>query len=244
MKHEFALYYALAHTLKSADCNNNYTILDKDLLHRITSIIRVRPGDRLVLFDNTIQLTCTLHTVSHKRCEIILLEKQETQRLKPEVHWLLPLLEKNYFEDALYSLTAMGATSIQPVITKKIHKNWFGQKDNERLQRIMIAACEQAKQFVLPEFKPIVLFENLMQQQHAELVFFDPQGKPCFDILTTLIKNKPTSITCLVGPEGDLTEEEKQLVFSKTHLICALTPTVLRASDAVAVAMGIIRSCL
>ena len=45
----------------------------------------------------------------------------------------------------------------------------------------------------------------------------------------------------LIGPEGDLALQEKELVAGKMQF-CALTPTILRASQAAALSIGIVRS--
>ncbi len=48
----------------------------------------------------------------------------------------------------------------------------------------------------------------------------------------------------VIGPEGDLTKEEKAYLKEQGFLFCALTPTVLRAQQAVALGLGILRSYL
>ena len=48
----------------------------------------------------------------------------------------------------------------------------------------------------------------------------------------------------LVGPEGDLTHEEKQFVDDHGFIFCKLTPTIMRAHQAVAVGLGVLRSML
>ena len=45
-----------------------------------------------------------------------------------------------------------------------------------------------------------------------------------------------------VGPEGDLTQEEKDYLKQQGFVFCRLTPTVLRARQAVALGLGILRS--
>ncbi|HEB41963.1 MAG TPA: hypothetical protein ENI08_03015 [Candidatus Dependentiae bacterium] len=53
-----------------------------------------------------------------------------------------------------------------------------------------------------------------------------------------------TPVMLMVGSEGDLTEQEKEQPRETTFLFCALTPTVLRSSQAIALGSGIIRSIL
>jgi 16S rRNA U1498 N3-methylase RsmE len=52
------------------------------------------------------------------------------------------------------------------------------------------------------------------------------------------------NILLLVGPEGDLTLEEKEIVRANKFIFCALTPTIMRAVQATGLAAGFVRSLL
>ena len=56
--------------------------------------------------------------------------------------------------------------------------------------------------------------------------------------------DQPKQISLMVGPEGDLTMDEKELLKERDVQFLCLTPTVLRAQQAVAVSLGIFRSLL
>ncbi len=75
-------------------------------------------------------------------------------------------------------------------------------------------------------------------------IYFDPTGESLSDIIARVKKISPTSIIVMVGPEGDLTDQEKEQLRQEKFLFCALTPTVLRSSQAIALGSGIIRSTL
>jgi 16S rRNA U1498 N3-methylase RsmE len=44
------------------------------------------------------------------------------------------------------------------------------------------------------------------------------------------------------GPEGDFTLEEKELLKKHNFIAAQLTPTILRAQQAVAISLGVVRS--
>jgi 16S rRNA U1498 N3-methylase RsmE len=48
----------------------------------------------------------------------------------------------------------------------------------------------------------------------------------------------------MVGPEGDLAATEKTELKRAQFTFCALTPTVLRAVDAIRIGAGMLRSLL
>ena len=241
MKHEFAFYCPY---LTEIQDQKNIILTDQLIIKRIGSVVRLKPQESCVLFDSNMQYTCIIQEISHTHITMTILDQKKIKALQPEISWLLPLLEKAYFEQAIYTLAAMGATIIQPLITEKIHKNWLSSKEYERMQRIMTAACEQAKQFAIPHLASTKTFVEALSQPYQNIVFFDTNGRSCSAIIAELQTKKQQTITCLVGPEADLSETEKKYILQKTDLICALTPTILRAADAVTIGMGILRSCM
>jgi 16S rRNA (uracil1498-N3)-methyltransferase len=226
VKHLFAVY---------VDKINDH---DADLFHRLHQVLRINRGEQVILFDGTHQVLATITDYRQKTVYFSLDTKVVIPRLRPEIHWLLPLLKREAFEQAVYSLCEMGVTSIYPIKTAKATRAWGSVKDYARARTIMIAAAEQAKQFTLPVLYPVI--ELTTWSATGEKIFFDPEGTPLRETLGTL---KPASpIYCMTGPEGDLTEEEKSYLTEQGFVFCALTPTVLRAQQAIAVGLGILRS--
>ena len=79
---------------------------------------------------------------------------------------------------------------------------------------------------------------------YSSKLFFDPQGAHFFDIMQRLHSDQPKEVLLLVGPEGDLTSQEKEVVRANNFIFCALTPTIIRAVQATGLAVGFIRSLL
>lgn len=250
-KHEFAVFIEKLE-LTAGSSDKKLTITNPDVIHRITVVLRLAVGDSLIIFDQTQHVRCAIDALSKKNVLLSVLARNKTLVLEPAVHWILPLLEREAFEAALYSLAAMGATSVTPVITSKSRHKWGTKKDYERAQRVMIAASEQAKQFMVPALKPVLNLEDALLKTSSKTsgersqagIFFDVAGEAAWEVVATLKNNNVQTIWCLIGPEGDLTDDEKKLVYKNSFCACRLTPTILRACDAVAVALGIIRSCL
>jgi 16S rRNA (uracil1498-N3)-methyltransferase len=148
-------------------------------------------------------------------------------------------------ESALYSLTEIGVTTIQLLFTQKTYNFSFDQKDKERAERIIIAAAEQSKNFAYPELKlPVFLPKIVDTYCEATKISFDINGDSFFSVMQRLHIDRPNDIVLLIGPEGDLSNEEKEMIVSKNFTVCALTPTVLRSVQATALSAGLIRSLL
>lgn len=235
--HEFAFW---APELADAAHGSHISILDENILHRLIKVVRVEPNDTIVIFGKKFAHTCLIETVGPKKISCSIAKSIPITPLTPHIDWLLPLISKEAFEHAITMLTVLGARTIQPIhttTTKKLHLA------DERVTRLMVAAAEQSKQFALPQIlKPLSLEAAVAAIKTDQKIFFDPTGEPMKKVLD---KSKSTqSITCLVGPEADLTMDEKRMLDSHNFIRCALTPSILRSEDAVAVAMGTLRTWL
>ncbi len=245
-KHIFAFYVEQLSLLVAAKTGGDVVMLeDKRVCHRIIQVLRLQPGDVCILFDSTIHVRFLIQELaSKKNISGIMEEKKYNTILQPHITVLLPLLKRDDLDTALYSLVEMGVNTIQLMITKKVQRKWGKEKEYDRLQRVMIAAAEQSKNFALPLLHSPQSFEQFLITIPSSIIkiYFDPTGEPLLSLIDKIKKCSSTSIMLMVGPEGDLTEQEKEQLRQTTFLFCALTPTVLRSSQAIALGAGIIRS--
>lgn len=237
--HEFALYYSLLqhYSLKK---DAHISIDDKDLIHRIMHVLRLKENESFKLFDQTNHATVRIDAVQKKAISLTVIDHAPNHILKPHITFYLPLLKRESLESAIYSCVEVGANQIQLIITKKIHRAWQN-KEMERLQKIAIAAAEQSKNFAFPEIcSPQTLQEALKTNKAGVSIFFDPTGKNPSDIIKKA--QLASKIALMVGPEADLEAEEKEALLAQNWLFCPLTPTVLQAQTAVSLGLGLFRT--
>jgi len=247
MSHEFAFFIPQLSVIcaqKSAPFI--YMLNDQELVHRMVQVLRLQKNDACIFFDSQIHATITICEIIKNKTINVRIEKITlTVPLKPMITFLLPILKKEALEEAVYALVETGINRIVLITSTKTQRHWGGHKEIERLQRIIIAAAEQSKQFA-----PVQLIEpaplkqacdNYVSNKKAAL-FFDVQGTALVNSFLLKKDVMQESITVLIGPEGDLTEQEKELVDGCGFVRIKLTPTILRASQAAALGAGIIRS--
>lgn len=245
-KHEFALYLeSLSAIHATLSPNNIFTIDDPDLVHRITHVLRLAPEETLILFDRTGTIQIRIREITKKKIVGILQSISLNTPLQPHITFFLPLLKRHDLETALYSLTEIGVQEIFLISTHKTQKGLPGsEKEFERLQRIIIAAAEQSKNFCFPTLRPPAPLEQALEllKPDSTFIHFDPAGQDMLTIAQTVVAKKTTAIFLMVGPEGDMTFEEQELIKKNGALFCALTPTVLRSVQAISIGAGVIRS--
>ncbi|HSC24616.1 MAG TPA: RsmE family RNA methyltransferase [Candidatus Babeliales bacterium] len=249
-RHEFAFFIeSLSLLVQKNYPDNNIIVVDEKLCNRMMNVLRLCSGDQCIFFDRTMYIIAIVKAfVGKKQIHILIKSAQSTIVLRPKITFLLPLLKRDDLESALYALAEIGVNDIQLISTQKTVYQWSAYRDSERADKILIAAAEQSKNFAYPTLKaPIPLVEALQkysEEENSIKIFFDPAGRKFFDVMHMMHSNKPSVSVLLIGPEGDLSWEEKKIVEAHKFIFCALTPTVVRAVQATSLAAGFVRSLL
>lgn len=217
-------------------------VVDPHLITRITSILRLKPTESLILFTHDIIYHCTLMSAHKKQIECKINNHAKINPLAPSLDIVVPILERDALEEVVYLATVHGVQNIHPVSTQKSRKV-LTEKDYQRLRKIAIAAAEQSKQYRLPTIAPFYPLESFIEEHLAEYalskkLWCDVAGEP-------LLKNKElvrsqNGYLVIWGPEGDFTLLEKEIL-QRFFIPVKLTNTVLRARDAACLIMGVLR---
>lgn len=243
-KHIFAVFYPRLPLLHEGD---SYTFVDKDLFHRVINVIRLTPDEDFIVFDQTAWMQCTLLASQKKGVlQVRVCEVQLLTPLVPEIHLYQGILRREAFDVVAYAAAQMGITSFTPLLTQKSQRSWQGSKELERVRNVMIAACEQSKQFCLPTINEPQSMDSICTSSPASSyrLYCDPDGKSLLTVLNDLVKVSAQSIHVVIGPEGGFADTEMKLLNDNKFVRCALTPTMLRSCDAAMVCLGALRSSL
>ncbi|MBP9765402.1 RsmE family RNA methyltransferase [Candidatus Babeliales bacterium] len=238
--HMFA-FYAPDFWRPSSAAGDLQSIIDSDLVHRLTKVLRIEIGEIFVLFDQKLCGQVKVQEISKKEIVVeIITVVVQTERNDKIVFWL-PLLKREALQEAVYSLAEIGVSSIQLVITQKSRQNLLHDKEFERLQATVIAAAEQSKNYQFPELLKPEKLEMLLQHSSATSVdiVFDVSGDRYHALYSKI--QQASVLRLLVGPEGGLTDVELKNVQTLGFLTCRLTDTILRAVQSVALAAGLFR---
>ncbi len=252
-KHTFAFHHPNLHQqIKNSSpvhANNEEPIhvsLGKELTNRAISILRLKEGEHIELFDEHVACTATVLNVRNGIVGVIPNTVTPIRQILPKINLIIGLLKKRQcFEEVLESCGVYGATSIQPIITNKTTSvDWYkADKTTQRYETIMLSAMEQAKQFQKPELKRAITFDewkNNFRAQESLNIFCDWHTDS--HSITNVINTPTKEIHLIVGPEGDFTSQEKSQIlemgFKRTLLS---TVSVLRSIEATRLALGFLR---
>jgi len=241
-KHVFAMYVenlSFSFSMSKDVC----IVKDEKIVHHLKDVLRLKKGDFIYLFDKKINIYGSLFFIDKKTFYFEIIEKKENKDFQHKILLYLPLLKKTALEDAIYNATEMGVSEIQLIKTDHSQKS-ITEHEFLRLEKMVIAACQQAKKFNIPHLKPLLSFQEIIEKKMENLnIWFDQKGLSLFSLCSMLEKSKPKDLAIFIGPEADFSEQEKTKLLEISEKY-TLTPTVLRSVSAVTLSIGIIRSMM
>ena len=233
MKHQFAIFNK---NLLISNDNRQIIISDSESYNRIINVLRLNEGEDLIIFDKLNFYELKLVKINKRDILFLILSSNPIMSDKPKINIALGLLKKENFENALHNASLVGINSVQPLYTELIHRNWWSDKFLNRFESVMSAACEQSKNFAMPNIlAPLSLTEYLNNHAPKNLMVCDPRGE-------RLAKcSLYEQYTLLIGPEAGFSQSE--MVYLNDYHKYSLVDNILTSYDAV-FAVGIIMSNL
>jgi 16S rRNA (uracil1498-N3)-methyltransferase len=214
-------------------------ILRGSLVHQIRDVLRMHPGDQIVLLDNS-GWACRAELVTIDRDAVRgrVIEKWKLET-EPATRITLyqGLLKGQKFEWVLQKGTEIGIVAFVPVLAARCvigTVNDVSDARVERWERIIIEAAEQAGRAALPHLSNVMLFANACEQAgHGGLAIIPWEGERSRGLRETL-QNVPKSreIGLFVGPEGGFADEEVTAAQAHGVVPVSLGPRILRAETA------------
>ena len=198
--------------------------------HYLARVMRVAPGDVVVLCDNLTGEWAARVTDADKRAvaltaEALLRPREEV----PDFTLCAALLKKDRFDLVLEKACELGVRTIQPVLTRRC----VADKLNlERARSILVEAAEQCARTALPELLAPVSLGALLKGWEADCTLFfadENGGENAAQHFAAFLG--PTAL--LTGPEGGFDDTERAAIraLPQTRAI-TLGPRVLRGETA------------
>ena len=203
--------------------------LNKSQSHYLTKVMRIKIGNNFSLFNSNGEWLAKILDISKGIVEFIIIEKLRHKDITKEIWLAFSPIKSNYFNFMIQKATELGVTRFIPIIfdrtiVRKINK--------ERLEKIIIEATEQSNRINIPTLeKPQNLKKFLSNNlKKIDLVFTDLNTtKKKLEINKEA--NKP--LCAIVGPEGDFTEKERELILNfKSVKSININQNILRAETA------------
>jgi 16S rRNA (uracil1498-N3)-methyltransferase len=209
------------------------------IVHQIRDVLRMRPGEEIVLLDNSgLAHRTELVTIDRDAVRGRVIEKWKLET-EPQTRITLyqGLLKGQKFEWVLQKGTEIGIVTFVPMLTARCVVSTVNDVSDarvERWERIVVEAAEQAGRAALPHLSSTTLFAHACQQAGrgglALIPWEDEHSRGLREALSNVPKSK--EINLLIGPEGGFAEEEIAVAQERGVIPVSLGPRILRAETA------------
>lgn len=219
-------------------------ILIGEQARQVALVLRLRPGERVVVLDNTgweyeVQLTAV--TRDQVIGEVV---DRRTAVGEPSIHLTLymALLKREKFEWVLQKGTEVGVSRFVPVITQRTLAQDAEIKPGkqERWQKILTEAAEQCRRGRIPALAAPLKLADALAQHGAEMALIPWENATAVGLKSALSGTIPASAALFIGPEGGFAPEEIALATQHHVRPVTLGKRILRAETAALVAASLL----
>ncbi len=233
--------------VKASDIHGRSVRLGPDLCHQIRDVLRLRPGDQIIILDNTGYES----EVRLERLERVFAEGTIiTTRLvdaEPSVSLTLyqAIVPRAKFELVLQKCTEVGVKRFVPWLAdRSVNKGPLSYDRLARWQKILTEAAEQSGRGLIPVLETCRCPEDFLAKRATNtlrLMAVTGQANPLDVVLSgTSLKH----VELCIGPEGGLSPREVQMAQAGGWLPFSMGRRILRTETAAVVASAIILFCL
>ncbi len=216
--------------------------LDDRAARYVLQVLRLRSGHPLTLFNGDGRdWSATLEHCHRRTCRarvIELLSDEQPARLS--VHLGIGVSRGERMDLVVQKAVELGVTAITPLQATRSVVQLDSDRASKRLQHwrgVLISACEQSGRSRLPVLHPIGDVSLWVKAQSAGLLL-DHRATSSL----TELEAPNRDIALLVGPEGGLSDAERELAVSEGFTSVRLGPRILRTETAPLAALAAIQT--
>ena len=213
------------------------SIKDEGILHQLISVFRIRPGENVILLDNSgFEYEAMIKGIGKDEIIFQINDKKDGKKLGVEVTLFQSLLKKDNIELIFEKCTEVGVTRFVPVLAERSIKLNI---NNERLHKIVKEASEQCGRARLPAIEEMKNFEDsvgiaTLEKDAANFIFHEESANCCERLSCEFMVNFKNikKFNIFIGPEGGFSDKEIELAKNNNFYVLLLGDLVLRSETA------------
>ena len=225
----------------SSIVENSTSLLSKEHTHYIVNVMRLKRGSNINFFNQDGEWNSEIIFLDRDRVEVKFLKKVKQAGISSKIELAICLVKKNPMEIILQKATELGVSKIIPIISERTEVK---DLNYSRANKIIIEATEQSNQLNIPKLEEVKKLKDFISSLTDEdiVLFADINSNKKIDFKNL---DKKKNIILLVGPEGDFSSKELELILSKKNTSSfSLSKNILRTETAVISALSIINYLL
>ncbi|MDX6765516.1 MAG: 16S rRNA (uracil(1498)-N(3))-methyltransferase [Candidatus Methylacidiphilales bacterium] len=230
--------------------NLDLGILSREESHHALSVLRLKEGDALAVFDGKgreARATVASADKDGLRFRVQSIHQAPAPAFQLRLGQAVP---KNKAMDFIIQKgTELGLPTLYPILSDRSVVQLEGERAESKAgkwSQTALEACKQCGQNWLPDIHPPLSVSAFIDSQKAwgglkMIASLQPGARPLHLVLAEARQTPQwNNLTFLIGPEGDFTPAETGAFLSAGYLPVSLGPTVLRTETAALYTMGIL----
>ncbi len=222
--------------------------LDAAQIHYLVSVLRMAPGDSVLVFNGGDGEWKASLAGAAKRNTVLLVEARTRPQPEPgNLRYLFSPLKRARLDYMVQKAVEMGVARLHPVIMRHTQAE---RVNLDRMRANAIEAAEQCGILAIPQIAAPLGFAAAIAalDPSCHLVFCDeaaPGGDPVAALRADLgaAHGNGPELAVLVGPEGGFAEEERATLLGRPRTSrLALGPRILRADTAAVAALAVVQT--
>lgn len=212
--------------------------LDGDRAHFLRNVLRLKPGERIALFNGRDgEWGARIVELGKRAAELEVAGRLRVKEPGVDIWLAFAPIKRARIDFIAEKATELGVSVLWPVFTRYTAMD---RVNLDRLRANAIEAAEQCGRLSVPEVREPIRFDDMLEQWPAErhLICCDETGggAPIVDAVRSL---PPGPAGLLIGPEGGFAKEELDRL-DKTPNVCrvGLGSRILRAETAALAALA------
>ena len=224
-------------------CGRGHTI-EGDAANHITRVLRLQPGDPLIVFDGRGgEYAARIEAIRKDAVVVAVQEHSAATRESPLSLTLAQGVSRGERMDwVVQKATELGVTRIIPVLTERTVVRLDAKQSERKLlhwQGVAVAACEQSGRDRIPDIAaPVGLHDFLGGiDTGATRLLLSPTGTQRVNEL----QPPAAGLLVLIGPEGGLAQSEQRAAIQAGFAAVRMGPRVLRTETAAVAALTLLQ---
>jgi 16S rRNA (uracil1498-N3)-methyltransferase len=234
--------------LPPEELSGDTVLLKNREAHHGADVLRLKPGESVEVLDGAgMRLRCDVRRASRKEIQLAVCERRSAPTPACEITLLQAIVKGKMMETIIQKATELGVARIVPVQTERVVAQLDEERGQDKQSKWRLTAIEAIKQCGsawLPTIDvPVTPAAFLKSGQTFDLALVGSlagDGQSVRHWFEALLR-RPRRIGIWIGPEGDFTLAELELIRAAGAKPITLGDLVLRADTAAICSLAVIR---
>ena len=216
---------------------NSTNLLSKEHTHYVVNVMRLKRGSNINFFNSEGEWRSEIVFLDKDRVEVKILEKIKQSKGLSNIELAICLVKKNPMETILQKATELGVSKITPIVSERTE---IKELNYDRANKIVIEATEQSNQLSPPKISEVTKLKDFLNNFDgtSKLLFADVNSTKN---LNAEILKQGNPITVLIGPEGDFSTSERDVILANSNVTSfTISRNILRSDTAVISAISLV----